>query len=891
MTSDKSGARAKKGVRKTDVKAEPAANTRKGRLVEEVVALMHGLPGVKVERNVFLPPVKDAEPDDCEIDVLLTTETAGGYQVQMAIECKNEASPIGIGRIREFLDKLEDIGIPPQLGIFVSASGFTKSAIRRAKAKGLRLFKLTGLSADRLSSEVAEAFQFSVHLIARVINISVTNKASKLTSEQGLIFFDAAGKPCGYVTDLIWNRWRQGDPPSVMGEHTVDLQVPKGWHQIVDGSPVPVISLSATVLVTGLVVTLKGSSKRHTLVNPVDDKMERGRVSVEFKPVPEGKTLAPVVEVTSEEEFKALVEGQTGTRVTSRVRLPRIQVRSGFYPLSRRDEELLAEQVKRYEAGEVSDPFPPAVAELESADFHSLWEPVWRGLTGHGVPIIVEDDEGDSVDVLALMRSGEYSRVIALRPRFDRHPTPEFADLLSGAYLLQSNLLAEKAESKERGEARRLLGRAVELLEEAAALNPGMPGLFNNLGLALSSLGRYEEALAIFDRAVAEEAESANVWGSRADLLGRMRRYEEALESCNKALSLDGDDARVLSIRGYVYLMQGRYEEAFRDFEKALRLRPDSPNIWDRRGDALMYMSEPERALESYESALKLRPDHFHALSSRGDALQHLGRFEEAVTSYDLAISVRAESAATWARRGQALFSLKRFGEAAASFERAGTLDSRNYEAYTQRAFSLAQANELDRALETADLAVSLAPTEAEKYFPLKIRTIIHHLKGMHQDAVCDLLAAWKINPDELMSDRVTHDLIAAVYNSVPKTADTILMVIEMEWSAAALHASAGNKMEARKLAENATEILESLVAADDPGKLQDVGNMAGEVVTGVLKRSARRLVDGGDSELAREHVGRMNAWVGKIFGDTLTPLAEIIGVLDEEKKSGKGAG
>src|SRR5215213_10764123 len=139
------------------------------------------------------------------------------------------------------------------------------------------------------------------------------------------------------------------------------------------------------------------------------------------------------------------------------------------------------------------------MAELESADFNSLWEPVWHGLTGHGVPIIVENDEGDSVDVLALMRAEEYLQVIALRPQFERYPTPEFADILSGAYLLQSNLLAEKAESKKGGEAKRLMERAVELIKEALSLNPRMPGAYNNLGLALSSLGRYEEALTSFD--------------------------------------------------------------------------------------------------------------------------------------------------------------------------------------------------------------------------------------------------------------------------------------------------------------------------------------------------------------------------------------------------------
>jgi hypothetical protein len=39
------------------VRKKKADSARKGKLVEAIVALLHDMPGVKVERNVFLPPV------------------------------------------------------------------------------------------------------------------------------------------------------------------------------------------------------------------------------------------------------------------------------------------------------------------------------------------------------------------------------------------------------------------------------------------------------------------------------------------------------------------------------------------------------------------------------------------------------------------------------------------------------------------------------------------------------------------------------------------------------------------------------------------------------------------------------------------------------------------
>jgi len=81
---------------------------------------MHQMTGVKVEQNVFLP-AQDGSGRKREIDVLLSSQVAG-HPVRVAIECKNEKEPIGVQKVGEFIDRLLDVGIPTQLGIYVSAS-------------------------------------------------------------------------------------------------------------------------------------------------------------------------------------------------------------------------------------------------------------------------------------------------------------------------------------------------------------------------------------------------------------------------------------------------------------------------------------------------------------------------------------------------------------------------------------------------------------------------------------------------------------------------------------------------------------------------------------------------------------------------------------------------
>lgn len=358
------------------------------------------------------------------------------------------------------------------------------------------------------------------------------------------------------------------------------------------------------------------------------------------------------------------------------------------------------------------------------------------------------------------------------------------------------------------------------------------------------------------------------------------RLLNRARAQVEEAIRIKPDSAGAFHNLGIVYKELCRYEEALSCFDRALAFDQDLFITWMNRAKVLTKLGRIKEAAASYDRALSLQPLDVEVIFYRSVLLSQLGRFDESVLGFDEVLKALPGHAQALHYRGLCMMKLSRFTEAVTSFEHVLSLDPANREAYVQKAWSLIQVKELDRAIEAINAAVSLAPTGAERYFPLKVRTIARHLKGMNGEAMSDLLAAWKLNPDELMHDQSAHSLIAAVYNSAPKTAETILMLAEMEWSAAALLASAGDETEAKRLAENATGFVESLVTDDGSGKLLSGGIMSGELVTGVMTRGARRLVDCRDTDLAREHIERMNMWISKIYGDTLTPLDDHLAQL-----------
>lgn len=227
-------------------------------MVERIVALMHDQPGVTVERNRFLLPVS-GEGRKREIDVLLIC-TVSGYPVQKAIECKNEKPPIDSPKIDAFVGKLQHVGIPPQYGIYISASGYTNDAIKRAKTAGMRTVTIRGLKDESFLGSIVEAFQSAIYLLLQVTSVTVTSAAPPTNdSDQiGLFgFYHENGKLAVLLPDLVWQMWHAGQLPNSLGEHEVDLPLPSNLHQKVNGRVVETLALKATI-------RLRGNSQRQS---------------------------------------------------------------------------------------------------------------------------------------------------------------------------------------------------------------------------------------------------------------------------------------------------------------------------------------------------------------------------------------------------------------------------------------------------------------------------------------------------------------------------------------------------------------------------------------------------------------------------------------------------
>jgi tetratricopeptide (TPR) repeat protein len=119
------------------------------------------------------------------------------------------------------------------------------------------------------------------------------------------------------------------------------------------------------------------------------------------------------------------------------------------------------------------------------------------------------------------------------------------------------------------------LPRAQSVLEEGVGAHPRSAPLLNNLAVVLERRNSGDQAMAVLERALAEDSGTPQVHKNIGDAHYRAGRYEDALESYQRAVKADpelGDD--VYLKLGNIRFKQQDRDEAIRCWEHALQLDP-----------------------------------------------------------------------------------------------------------------------------------------------------------------------------------------------------------------------------------------------------------------------------------------------------------------------------
>ena len=246
----------------------------------------------------------------------------------------------------------------------------------------------------------------------------------------------------------------------------------------------------------------------------------------------------------------------------------------------------------------------------------------------------------------------------------------------------------------------------------ATKLNePRNENLADNLVAQAKSMafeGKYEQAIAIYDREIKIKPDCYEAWYNRGKLLARLQDYESALIDDDKAIAIEPEKYQVWYSRGLVLENLQRDAEAIACYDRAISLEPGKYELWYERGKALERLQRYSEALVSYGKATAIRPDDCQLWYDRGVLLSKSQRYEEAIACYDRVVALKPDYPQIWHSRGVVLEKMQQYQEAIASYERAIALNQHDYESWRSRGTALAGLQKYQEAIACFSKAMEI---------------------------------------------------------------------------------------------------------------------------------------------------------------------------------------
>jgi len=160
-------------------------------------------------------------------------------------------------------------------------------------------------------------------------------------------------------------------------------------------------------------------------------------------------------------------------------------------------------------------------------------------------------------------------------------------------------------------------------------------------GAHLAQTNHVEDAIGMYDKAIALRPDWALAWHARASAYNRLRKYDEAIHDFDEAIRLDPSHPGWYDSRGLAYSQSGQQDRALDDYDRAIEMSQlPSGNYFNNRGWANLELGHPEKAIPDLTKAIQLVPDYRKAYENRAQAYAAMRDWAHAIADYTAAMDL-----------------------------------------------------------------------------------------------------------------------------------------------------------------------------------------------------------------------------------------------------------
>ena len=186
---------------------------------------------------------------------------------------------------------------------------------------------------------------------------------------------------------------------------------------------------------------------------------------------------------------------------------------------------------------------------------------------------------------------------------------------------------------------------AVPAWKIAAAKDPTDARPYNNIGVALAGMSKFDEAIEAYSKSLSINADSSQTHNNLASALAEKAQFQEAMQHIVKAIELNPDNGSAHVNLGHILeALGGHREDAKSELRKGLELSPKSSEGHNIYGVILAREGRVDEAIAELRKAADLAPRSAECHYNLGRALAAGGKFADAVPQLETAAGLTGKN-------------------------------------------------------------------------------------------------------------------------------------------------------------------------------------------------------------------------------------------------------
>ncbi|MEW6535670.1 MAG: tetratricopeptide repeat protein [Candidatus Auribacterota bacterium] len=171
--------------------------------------------------------------------------------------------------------------------------------------------------------------------------------------------------------------------------------------------------------------------------------------------------------------------------------------------------------------------------------------------------------------------------------------------------------------------------RAVEEYQQAIAIDPTFPEIYNNLGLTLIEMKRYTEAEEALNKALYYGQPDEYVLENLGLLYDHKGEYETAIDYYKKAIQYNPKKASPYNKLAVLYVKNGEAEKGLGLFKEALQRFPSNVQLYKNTAVLYNQLGDKMNEIFYWEQAHKIAPDDKEIIQILIDYYRQTGNTEK----------------------------------------------------------------------------------------------------------------------------------------------------------------------------------------------------------------------------------------------------------------------